>query len=513
MSPREPILRLGTNCSVIAAVDEAAALVDADIYYRAAHRAIAGAKRYVMVSGWQFDSSVEMLRGDAAASTEAPSQLLQLLTWACERNPELEVYVLAWDFSPVFLLEREWFQKRVFDSAGSKRIHFQWDSFFAAHASHHQKLLVVDGTIAFSGGMDICSSRWDTRAHEPENSLRHNGDGKPCKPYHDVQAFVRGPVVAPLQELFYDRWIQNGGDMKRLAPVDHPPPTLSELCDGALPLRLSSAAVSQTRVAPEGDKTPALLHIRKLYEDAIERAEALVYIEQQYFTSRAVLRSFMRRLTNGALPKLQIVVILPHGGDTPKERFALGEAQAFVLNGIRCAAEEHGHAFGAFTTGTRLPTGELKATFMHSKVLLVDDRFVSIGSANMTNRSLGLDTELNLSWEHEHAVDDITELRASLLAEHCGSSDSRRYLDIDGLVERLDADTFSTRLHRYIIDSADDCDPLLSLATDPVSPAGSGALDERIDEAWESFDSTWFKSGIERWLARHDKGDIPDDRR
>ena len=510
MTQERRLLVPGKTCAEIHSVDEAGVLVDAESYYRAVHRAIVRAKRYVLMSGWQFDTDVELLRGDDARSPEAPTSLLALLTWASERNPKLEIYMLAWDFSPVFLREREWHQKETFGSIPTQRVSFLWDSFLTPHASFHQKLFVVDGQVAFVGGIDICTSRWDRRAHELDDPSRTNREGGPSKAYHDMQAFVRGPAVKPLEDLFCERWLHNGGERLELSAVDAPP-ALPELGEASMRIGLPTIAFGQTRVAPDKAGLAPLRHIRELYVAAIEAAERLVYIEQQYFTSRVVLGAFLKRLGDPERAKLQIVIVIPEGGDTPKEKFALGEAQGFVLNGIRCAAEQNGHAFGVYFTGVLDANGEMKSTFVHSKLLVVDDRLLSVGSANLTNRSLGLDTELNLTWENDAAFEDIANLRASLLAEHCGEPSPEPFLSIDGLVEKLEARIGSSRLQRYPIEAADDCDPLLSLATDPTQPLTVEGLDARIEEAWESFDAGWFEKGISRWLARHDRADIPRD--
>lgn len=81
----------------------------------------------------------------------------------------------------------------------------------AIGASHHQKFVVIDGKIAFVGGLDICSNRWDDRRHLPENPERINSDDKPYEPYHDVQSYSIGPVASKMAEFFKFRWKNSGG--------------------------------------------------------------------------------------------------------------------------------------------------------------------------------------------------------------------------------------------------------------------------------------------------------------
>src|SRR5687767_5945250 len=195
------ILQLGHNAWKAARPDASGVLVDAAAYYRAFYAAALQAKRSIILSGWQFDSGVPLLRGrDAPPGAEV--RLLKLLNRLCERTPELEVYILAWDFHVVFSLEREWMQTLYFEWATNRRVHFRFDDTQAAQGAHHQKFVVIDRSVSFVGGIDLCEARWDDRRHQQDNPLRHS-HGAPAKPYHDVQAYLLGCETADvLRELF-----------------------------------------------------------------------------------------------------------------------------------------------------------------------------------------------------------------------------------------------------------------------------------------------------------------------
>jgi phosphatidylserine/phosphatidylglycerophosphate/cardiolipin synthase-like enzyme len=85
-------------------VEATGLLVDGDDYYRAFYEAAATAQRYILLSGWQFDSDACLLRGPEAEGAELPVALLAYLDALCRRNPELRVYMLAWDFHSVFVI-------------------------------------------------------------------------------------------------------------------------------------------------------------------------------------------------------------------------------------------------------------------------------------------------------------------------------------------------------------------------------------------------------------------------
>jgi phosphatidylserine/phosphatidylglycerophosphate/cardiolipin synthase-like enzyme len=99
-------------------------------------------------------------------------------------------------------------------------------------------------------------------------------------------------------------------------------------------------------------------------------------------------------------------------------------------------ARQHGHRLGLYYPVTRADDGSDEPVLVHSKLLIVDDRFLTVGSCNASNRSMGLDTELNLSWEarspaERGLVRAIRRARVSLLTESCGlwdRADVRRRL-------------------------------------------------------------------------------------
>ena len=119
--------------------------MDACDYYRALYQAMGTAQRYVLLAGWQFDSDVRLLRGEDARGAPWPVELLPFLSALCRERPELHVYVLAWDYSVLYTLEREWMQRLKFDFGTSDRVEYVLDGKHPVGASHHQKLVVVDG--------------------------------------------------------------------------------------------------------------------------------------------------------------------------------------------------------------------------------------------------------------------------------------------------------------------------------------------------------------------------------
>jgi phosphatidylserine/phosphatidylglycerophosphate/cardiolipin synthase-like enzyme len=86
-------------------------------------------------------------------------------------------------------------------------------------ASHHQKIAVIDDVMAFVGELDFAQCRWDTPSHRTNHSQRRLMDGKPCRPFHDVQMMVDGEIARALGELARDRWECATEDQLSPSPV------------------------------------------------------------------------------------------------------------------------------------------------------------------------------------------------------------------------------------------------------------------------------------------------------
>jgi phosphatidylserine/phosphatidylglycerophosphate/cardiolipin synthase-like enzyme len=450
------ICRIGENCRDIVSVERTGLLIDGEDYYRAFYQAARSAERTILVSGWQFDSGVPLLRGKDAGSDCGDVRLLSFLNELCEKNDRLRIYLLAWNFSAIYSLDREWFQEWYFNWTTNERFIFCFDHYHALGASHHQKFVVIDSRIAFVGGLDLCSSRWDNRAHLPENPDRVNADQAPYRPFHDIQSYHVGPPAEELAGMFKDRWRIVCGDDLELPRPPHRPVRLP--FKPTEEVRASRVAISRTQAASGYENQGPIREIRSLFLDAIDAAQELIYFENQYFSSKAIYEALVKRMSDWRRRRLEIVMVLTKEADALLEQISIGVAQVRILRHLRALAGEMGHSLGVYYTAASGPDGQEVPVYIHSKLLLVDDRFLTVGSANMNNRSMGLDTELNVAWEaapdEKDAIQSIRRVRESLLAEHTGIADpaERRKLGrTKGLVEALDrlVEAGSFRLRRH----------------------------------------------------------------
>ena len=187
-------------------------------------------------------------------------------------------------------------------------------------------------------------------------------------------------------------------------------------------------------------------------------------------------------------PGLEVVIVMPHGADTPKENFALGDAQRWVLSSLCASAEENGDHIRVLYSAARNHQGELVPTFIHSKLLAVDNRLLTVGSANLTNRSMSFDSELNAVWEccadDDPLCGSIARVRATLLCEHAGIAYDPSLERLEGLCERLDPLIGHSKLYRREFKERPEQierDPLLARAFDPEAPLTELELDDLIE--------------------------------
>jgi phosphatidylserine/phosphatidylglycerophosphate/cardiolipin synthase-like enzyme len=237
-----------------------------------------------------------------------------------------------------------------------------------------------------------------------------------------VQSVVTGEAASVLADIFRERWLAASGEVLELpAPntalaAEFAAEELGERAE--LPLRAPRVGVLRTNVASDGSVDRQIL---RALERAIAEAERFVYIETQYFTSRSIAQALLARFCDESRPKLELVVVLPRVADSGKEAFATGDTQRMVLGALEAAARATGHELRFLCSVANDADDDSGATFIHSKVVIIDDRMLCVGSANLTERSMGYDTELSLFWDSagEPGLEsDIRRVRSSLLAEH-----------------------------------------------------------------------------------------------
>jgi len=181
----------GRTCWRIERARKLSWLVDGEQYFGAVRTAMANAQNTIFIVGWDIDSRMKLV--PTGANDGLPDALGDFLGALLASRPQLNVYILSWDFALLFALEREWLTELKITSRTQQRLNFQLDDRHPVGASHHQKLIIVDDSVGFVSGFDLTINRWDTPEHMPGDARRRNSDGTLYAPFHDLGVVVSGP--------------------------------------------------------------------------------------------------------------------------------------------------------------------------------------------------------------------------------------------------------------------------------------------------------------------------------
>lgn len=409
------LARPGQNCWRAEQAQRVALLVDADRYYSVLARALQRAQRQVLILGWDIHSRVQLEPGAQRRRGERLDEVLAGITAA---NPQLHVYILVWNSAPIYALEREFLPELRFPFKVGPQVHFRYAADHPVGASHHQKLVVIDDHLAFTGGIDLTLARWDTPEHRPRHPLRRLPTGEAYGPFHDVQAGFDGDAARAAGELARRRW-QRSTLEELTAPQVQGDPWPEDL-----KADLNSVQLALVRTEPAYEDRHAIREVASLYADAIRSARRFLYIENQYLTSRAICDVLAQRLQDSSGP--QVVIVTPKHQSGPIEQSTMGFLRARRLQRLH-EADVHSRLH------VLCPVVNGHAVNVHSKLLIADDRILILGSANLSARSMSLDTEFNLAFEAQSATEAsvVASFRNRLLAEHLGLSSARVSSAID----------------------------------------------------------------------------------
>lgn len=402
------LLSPARNCRTLARAARAAVLVDGASYFTSLEAALRLAQRSILILGWDFDGRIR-LRPDTAEDVSPP--LGDLLRQLVEARPDLEVHILVWSVSVVHgpsavlpnVVGSAW--------ADHPRIHFRLDTRHPVYAAHHQKIVCIDGRIAFVGGIDLTVRRWDTGAHDPADPHRRDPDGNRYAPVHDVQMLVDGQAAATLCGLAVERWRRATGQ----EPSFHASIPREDPWPSGLEPDFRDVEVAVALTAPAYGKEAETVECARLTLDMIAGARQSIYIEAQYLTAPIIGRALEKRLAEARGPDVVVVMTLESRGLI--ERFAMGNNRDRLLR--RLARADHRRRLRALYPV--VPNGEEdQQVLIHAKLIAVDDVALRLGSSNLNNRSIALDTECDLAIASGRQQDRaaIAALRNRLLAEH-----------------------------------------------------------------------------------------------
>src|SRR4051812_9423974 len=365
------------GCSIDVLIDGAEVLA-------AIAEAIRGARRSVRVAGWHAAPHFALERG------EPPTVLRELLAQAVARGAD--VRALVWAGAPVrlFTPARRDVRAAARELARDTGVRVAVDARERLLHCHHEKLVVVDDEVAFVGGVDLTDlggDRWDTPQHPARGRLG----------WHDAGTRLRGPIVADVAEHFDLRWTEVTGDERPPVPV--PAPT-------------GDTTIQLLRTVPEHvyDRLPAgAFGILEAYMRALRSARELIYLESQFFWLPEIVDLLAQKVRDPPSDRFRAVVLLPskpnNGEDDTRGMLA------------HLADADQGRGRFLATTIDAMTGSTVDHLYVHAKIGIVDDRWLTIGSANLNAHSFFNDTEVNV---HVCDEDLARATRLRLWSEHLG---------------------------------------------------------------------------------------------
>ncbi|OZB80085.1 MAG: hypothetical protein B7X28_07450, partial [Halothiobacillus sp. 13-55-253] len=254
---------------------------------------------------WRLDTAEQvgvLIDGEDYYRAFADLLLQAVLHEALNRNPDLHIYLLAWDYSMIYALEREWRPLFSLPQCAHPRLHVAFDNHHPLAASQHQKTLVIDDRTALVGGFDPSKWRWDSTAHAPA---------------------VSGAPATHVATLARNRWaLATGG---KVAPVSIDPDTPTPWPTN-LPVLVTQALIGIARTLPAHEEQEEAREVEAALLALIASARRFIYIENQYFTSHVIGQALIDRLTAAKGP--EIVLVLPRAKDGWLERVTMDVLRA-----------------------------------------------------------------------------------------------------------------------------------------------------------------------------------------
>jgi phosphatidylserine/phosphatidylglycerophosphate/cardiolipin synthase-like enzyme len=375
------LLRAGETCWRSAEGGRVKLLIDGEAYFAALEAALRSARRSIHLLGWSFDPRTRLTPGGEPIG--------HLLIRLAEASPALDVRLLVWRSALPISATQDFFPHRAKRWFAGTRVRFELDAAVPLGACHHQKVVILDDAVAFVGGADIADDRWDAPEHLDDDPRRIGPGGRRHGPRHEAMALVDGDAAVILSDLFRRRWRRSVGEVGEPAPAVG----AGEVWPEDLAPDFEGERLGVARTVPAWRLSDPVREIGALALEAIADARRLIYMENQYFTWPLAVEALAARLAEPEGP--EVVLLCTAQSPSYFDRLTMDRARSTALWRLKSS-----DIFGRFTAVAPHTLGG-EPVIAHSKLMVVDDRLLRIGSANLNNRSHGFDTECELAVEAE----------------------------------------------------------------------------------------------------------------
>lgn len=287
---------------------------------------------------------------------------------------------------------------------------------------HHQKTFVMDGRLAWVGGINSVQNYWDTPRHDILDRGRLALDGfggslerilKEAPPLHDSFMRLDGPCVADVEDSFIEYWnyASKPGKTDRLETTGRTPRPHPDGVEAQVVRTIGKKA----NCKPKGEQG-----IREFYLNAVSGAKKIIYLENQYFYDEPIVMAMQDALEENE--DLHAIILLCAKPDTGLQRvFTLAKASRKMRKFFDKAFGEYKERIAFYSL---LASQEIDGKpvycdmYLHGKVGIFDDEWLTIGSANVNSFSMEKHSEMNVIVRTPAAGD----LRRHLWMEHLGQN-------------------------------------------------------------------------------------------
>lgn len=337
-------------------------LIDGEETFKAIIEAVRSARSFVHIAAWHMEHDFLLC--------EDPHVTLEDLL--VEAGSRVDVRILLWGGAPLpppFRPRRSEAKELAARISGLTGVHFAIDSKERLLHCHHEKIMVIDSLLAFVGGLDfttIGASRLDSSEHPAKQPMG----------WHDGAFRIRGPLVADVAEHFATRWRNVTKEPLDVGPVPRAAGKVEAQLVRTVPEKIYDSL-------PEGD-----FSLLASYVKALRDAQRFIYLENQFLWSSEIVKILADKLRNPPSDDFRVLVLLPSKPTTGKDD-TLGQLA------VLAEADEDGDRFLACTL-YGLDGNQASPVYIHAKIGIVDDEWLTIGSGNLNNHSLFNDSEVNV---------------------------------------------------------------------------------------------------------------------
>lgn len=289
-------------------------------------------------------------------------------------------------------------------------------SFFPPHrvrpATHHEKLAILDSETCFVGGIDVCDQTFDTAEHDQDPA------------WHDIGYRISGPAAAQADLYFAARWKDAVGEDLTIEQSIEECATSKSSTDvpparSAGRVRLAGTGSVDRRNPFARTPRPVVTEIRESVLALVEEAQQFLYVENQFLRDIKLVQHIVDRA--GRDQNLTAVIVLPfvpiRAVENGEVDLAAAHGMALQSRALEMLQSAFGNRLGVFTlardepeSGDDLDTvADSKQVYVHSKLMIVDDRIAIAGSANFNGRSFLCDSELSFIWEDPAGVRSLRD--------------------------------------------------------------------------------------------------------